>query len=441
MFILQCRSLSWATFVFFLALIIPEISIGAKSAPPASVTSLVQPGKIYLRNSYDEEAGYLVGRFFADDAPLQYLSESMAFPTRCSGFIKYHSVTMSGRDEEVVSHGNAIRRLQFQFVSKLVAKIDMEGFSQCCSAHPDQCPSRYIDSVIKGEVFERTDAQGEAQGSRTIREMGAAQYFGFTIALTPKSSPRTTEAVIASVVDQLLPFLGSKTKPLPIAIEPVNADDARARWVSMQMASALSQNGERFFLKKVPANWAPNHENDLPPGVQLFLSFQILEKGPEIELVWSALFSKPQQDVRFIQLKPVSLPLSLLPQYIQKPSISQQQPPPVTQPPQQTQLLPSAPKIVSSRYLVVPLYGFAVEAKSAETFTIIDIARGSPAARADLEAGDILKEVNDQYIESIHQIKTIITNHPFNKPIRLKVARPMFGRLSILTIELISDNL
>jgi hypothetical protein len=428
---------------------------------------MAQPGRIHLRFNYDDDASHLVGRFIPNDITQGRLTEGMAVQTRCSAFIKYRSVAASGSAEDVFQEGDAVRRIQHTSVSKLVADVDVEGFQNCCTELPDQCPRRYIDSVIRGEVFDRTSRQGR----ETIRETQGPQYFGFTVANSPlpnldarsvaaapsledvcdrantwmrqlpvtrdgqffvggaphnaltgakaktaafgaaqakasaflqelfdstrvrvekehgivelsasdrrelieqrarlaaqvtgecryvpqnnrpsalegggvvtvlarlpqsaiesarifaedfhvMRSPRAASAASAAAIELLLVILASEKAAIPVAIEPASGShfganaDPRALWVREQMALELSGRHERFVLKEVPADWQNGQSDALPSGLRLLLSVRIAEKDGALEMAWSARYADPVHGVRLIQLKPMSIALSLVP--------------------------------------------------------------------------------------------------------------------------------
>ncbi len=283
--------------------------------PPHSTKASAQ--KIYFRSTYDSDASHLIGRFIPNEVVAPRLEEGMAVQTSCSAFIRHRSVSMSGTYEAIVREGNEVRRVQRTYESKLVADVDMEGFQACCLAHPDQCPRRYIDSVIKGEIFVRSGSQG----SETRKEMQGPQYFGFTVAATPLPGQRTAEAVNASAIEQLLSHIPSEDAPIPVAIEPVSRigraeSIARSQWVYRLMAAELSRRSEHFLLKEMPAARKSGPGSALPPGVRLLLSLQISDNGSELEIIWSARLADPTHGVRLIQLKPVSIAMNLVPKHL-----------------------------------------------------------------------------------------------------------------------------
>ncbi|GEM_PF-6754666 len=140
--------------------------------------------KIHLRQIYDSDASSLVGMFIPDDVPADAVSEGKAFRSACDQYLVRKEVRAGGKFEDVVLQGNTARRIEYTVTGKLTADIQKTSeFQRCCKASPGQCPRRYIDSVLKGELFDRTSADGR----ESIRETQGEQYFGYTIALLPQN--------------------------------------------------------------------------------------------------------------------------------------------------------------------------------------------------------------------------------------------------------------
>ncbi|MDR0965898.1 MAG: ankyrin repeat domain-containing protein, partial [Myxococcales bacterium] len=333
------------------------LPVQAQAAAPASTQ--VQQRK-YLRTSYDDDARRLIGRFFPDDVASDALVEGMARETRCSAFIKPISVAMSGSEEEVLRQGGLMRRVEQIYDSKLVAEVDLKGFQNCCATYPDQCPRRYIDTVIKGQVFDRSDAQNREVRKETTRP----QYYSFVVADSPMRSERTPEAASAAAVAQLLSRLPVESRPLDVAIEPsvdahvdlTNADmtvlarkaaELKLReWVTTQMGSEISEHYERFQLTELRgATWQGASSGELPKGVRLLLSVRIIEKSDELEVSWRARFLDENERVIVIQLKPVSIALNFVPEGLLRNRVAAAAAPPVPPPPSQPS--PTLPRTIA----------------------------------------------------------------------------------------------
>ncbi len=125
------------------------------------------------------------------------------------------------------------------------------GFSKVLRSASRTMPSPLYRRGHQGRGF-RSDRHGVARGQTGDDEAAVLQFHRGRL---PAAQPTHGRAWSASVIAQLVSRLPLEDSPISVAIEPLAersdpGNGLQAKWASMLMASALSENHERFVLKK-----------------------------------------------------------------------------------------------------------------------------------------------------------------------------------------------
>ena len=199
--------------------------------------------KIHLRQTYDSDASRLVGSFIPDDVRADAITEGSAFRSACSDYLVPRAISAGFKREDELLQGNIRRRIEYSVTGKLTADIQKRAeFARCCAAHPGQCPRRYIDSALKGELFDRTLTDGK----QSIRETQGEQYFGFTVALLGEDIRKQSHCDAQNSWADQPPvsmsgtyFVGASSGNREAALESARSQAAAA--ITLQMESAKTQ--------------------------------------------------------------------------------------------------------------------------------------------------------------------------------------------------------
>ena len=229
------------------ALLAAAFSLSAQAGQGAEAIRQTSSGqadrKIHLRQTYDSDASRLVGSFIPDDVPADAITEGKAFRSACSSYLVPRAIQAGGKWESVLLQGNTARRIEYTVTGKLVADIQKTAeFRRCCAADPSQCPRRYIDSALKGELFDRT----QANGKESILETQGEQYFGYTVALFPEGIRELTHCDAQNSWTSKVPvsvsgtyFVGASASGRESALESARSQAAAA--ITLGMESAKTQ--------------------------------------------------------------------------------------------------------------------------------------------------------------------------------------------------------
>ncbi len=178
------------------ATLLPACSPGKKAYNPNNVgPTVVAPQNTFLRNAFDTDPSFYIGRFVPRDAAA--IDESSAMQLTCSQHVSYRKVDGGGviYDElfnasteaalrvgvPLIANVDAsggqsqVIRVRYELTDKMVAVLDdPAAFEACCKQAPDQCTDRYIGEFIggTGAVFYSKDAGGGGSAGVVLPQQG-----------------------------------------------------------------------------------------------------------------------------------------------------------------------------------------------------------------------------------------------------------------------------
>ena len=172
------------------------------------------------------------------------IREKNTFRSHCSDLFTARPAEAGGQREDILE-GNAqgstsVRRIEYSFSGKLQAHIEQpKELAECCRKTPNACARRYVDSVLKGELFDRTQASGQSARRETIRETGGEKYFAFTTSRLVLADDRPVELSLKKAADGTL-CMGETTS--------LKLEVSRRLYVQLWSISGTNCSGEAILI-------------------------------------------------------------------------------------------------------------------------------------------------------------------------------------------------